>query len=100
MPSLLSIIRVIFEENDDAEEGEQGGTTDTQNEAENAINLLEVFIDKLGEGFSNYVEETIKVYFLILIFQIITPLCNYTKNDAIRDSASKCLPGLVKCVKN
>jgi len=62
MPKLFTIVKDVFLEKDDAEEGEAGGTTDTQNEAENAISLLEVFIDKIAEGYSSYVEETIKVF--------------------------------------
>lgn len=53
--------------------------------------MLDVFIDKLGPHFANYVEEATK---------LIAPLCNYNTNENIRDAACRCLPGLVKCVKN
>lgn len=53
--------------------------------------MLDVFIDKLGQNFSQYVEEATK---------LIAPLCNYNTNENIRDAACRCLPGLVKCVKN
>lgn len=53
--------------------------------------MLDVFIDKLGSNFAAYVEEATK---------LIAPLCNYNQNESIRDAACRCLPGLVKCVKN
>jgi hypothetical protein len=53
--------------------------------------MLDVFIEKLAENFAQYVEEATK---------LIVPLCNYSTNESIRDSACRCLPGLIKCVKN
>ncbi|EGR31191.1 hypothetical protein IMG5_116170 [Ichthyophthirius multifiliis] len=59
-------------------------------EAEVALAMLEVFIDQFGSNYVNYVEETTK---------LISPLCSYKYSESIRDQASKCLPGLIKCAQ-
>ncbi|EGR29723.1 importin 5, putative [Ichthyophthirius multifiliis] len=59
-------------------------------DAELALGMLEVFIQEFGSNFSSYVEQTTK---------LITPLCTYRYSENIRDTASKCLPGLVKCAE-
>jgi hypothetical protein len=53
--------------------------------------MLDVFIEKLGSNFSQYVEEATK---------LIAPLCNYNTERSNTNAACRCLPGLVKCVKN
>lgn len=50
--------------------------------------MLEVFILEFGKSFAPYVEETTK---------IICPLFGFKYADSIRQAASQCVPGLVKC---
>ena len=57
-------------------------------EAEIALAMLEVFIEQFGKAFAPYVEQTTK---------LISPLCDFKYSESIRESASKCVPGLVKC---
>ena len=52
--------------------------------------MLAVFIDELGAGFANYVEQTTK---------ILLNMISYEANDSIRNSVAGALPGLVKCMK-
>lgn len=65
-------------------------TTDEIEEKDVAIQMLVVFVDELGSGFAEYVEQTSK---------ILLALINYEANESIRNSVAGALPGLIKCVK-
>jgi len=65
-------------------------TTDEIEEKDVAIQMLTVFIEEIGGGFANYVEQTSK---------ILLALITYEANDSIRNSVASALPALIKCVK-
>lgn len=66
-------------------------TTDEIEEKDVAIQMLAVFIEELGAGFANYVDQASK---------ILLTMITYEANDSIRNSVSGALPGLVKCVRD
>jgi hypothetical protein len=64
--------------------------TDETEEKDVAIQMLAVFIDELGGGYADYVEQT---------SQVLLPLVDYDLNDSVRNSVAGCFPGLIKCAK-
>lgn len=52
--------------------------------------MLTVFIDELGGGFAQYVDQA---------SQILLSMISYEANDSIRNSVASSLPGLIKCYK-
>lgn len=80
LPGVFALIQSITKK----EGNEEGCDVD---EAEIAISMLEIFIDQFGKAFAPYVEAATN---------IILPLCEFRYSDSIRQSASQCVPGLVK----
>jgi len=64
--------------------------TDEIEEKDTAIQMLIVFVEELGMGCVNYIEE---------ISQILLGLTEFSASENIRNSAAGALPGLVKCAK-
>jgi hypothetical protein len=94
---LASLTDVLSEVNPSAKgvEGEESVNkmnvvTDEIDEKDVAIQMLAVFIDELGVGYIDWVEQTATV---------LLALTDFDANDSIRASSAGCLPGLVKCVK-
>ena len=52
--------------------------------------MLSVFIEELGGGFAEYVDQA---------SNILLGLLTYEANDSIRNSVAGSLPGLIKCYK-
>lgn len=59
-------------------------------EAEAAVNMLNVFIDELGSDYSEYIQHT---------YNLLIPIINYTNSTTIRKTVAKCLPKLLKCLR-
>ncbi|EAR88916.3 importin protein (macronuclear) [Tetrahymena thermophila SB210] len=87
VPYLPEIVPGVFRlvEQITKKDGEDGYDVD---EAEIALAMLEVFIDQFNKNFAPYVESTTR---------LISPLLDFKYAESIRESASKCVPGLVKC---
>lgn len=81
VPGVFHLIEQIMKK----EGAEEGYDID---EAEIALAMLEVFIEQFGKNFAPYVEQTTK---------LISPLLDFKFAESIREQASKCVPGLVKC---
>lgn len=90
VPSLFDLVKNVFSAQEKTDEDGIVKTFD-QEECDIAINMIEVFIDQFKENFQPYVP---------IALEILLPLCSYTKSEEIRDSAAKCLPGLVIAMKN
>jgi uncharacterized protein YoxC len=76
---------------------ETGGDKKHQNimnddieEKDSAIQMLIVFIDELGGGCGQFIEQ---------ISEIILNLTQFSASDNIRNSAANALPSLIKCTK-
>jgi len=94
---LASLTDVLSEVNPSAKgvEGEESVNkmnvvTEEIDEKDVAIQMLAVFIEELGVGYIEWVEQTATV---------LLALTDFDANDSIRASSAGCLPGLVKCVK-
>jgi hypothetical protein len=63
IPSLFNLVGQVTKGTASTEEGDSEAKYHTYEaeEAEVAISMLDVFIDKLGQNFSQYVEEATKV---------------------------------------
>ncbi len=59
-------------------------------EKDSAIQMLIVFIEELGAGCAQYIEQ---------ISQILLGLTQFSASDNIRNSAAGALPSLIKCAK-
>lgn len=59
-------------------------------EKDSAIQMLIVFIEELGAGCAQYIEQ---------ISTILLGLTQFSASDNIRNSAAGALPALVKCAK-
>lgn len=64
--------------------------TEEIEEKDQAIKMLAVFIDELGGGYFEWVDQTSKIFI---------ELISYEANSSIRNSVAEALPGLIKCIK-
>jgi hypothetical protein len=64
--------------------------TDEIEEKDSAIQMLTVFIEELGGGFAQYVEQ---------VSDILLGLTRFFASENIRNSAAGALPALIKCAK-
>jgi len=64
--------------------------TDEIEEKDTAIQMLIVFIEELGAGCYQYIEQ---------VSQILLGLTQFSASDNIRNSAAGALPSLIKCAK-
>jgi archaellum component FlaC len=75
---------------DDGKEKKATIMTDEIEEKDSAIQMLVVFVEELGAGFANYVEQ---------VSEIILGLTQYYASDDIRCTCAGALGKLIKCFK-
>lgn len=75
---------------DSAKEKKTNIMTDEIEEKDTAIQMLVVFIEELGAGFAEYVEQ---------VSEIILNLTQYYASDDIRITCAGALSSLIKCAK-
>ena len=64
--------------------------TDEIEEKDSAIQMLTVFIEELGGGFAQYINQ---------VSEILLGLTKFFASENIRNSAAGALPALIKCAK-
>jgi len=90
VPSLFKLLKIVLAQQTDDEKTTDIHTSDTE-EGEIALSMLNVLIDQLQEDFGQFVEPTT---------HLVLPLVNYNTNENIRQTAAKCLPSLLACIKS
>ena len=80
----------VLKEMGDNQEKKTNIMTDEIDEKDSAIQMLTVFIEELGGGFAQYIDQ---------VSEILLGLTKYFASENIRNSAAGALPALIKCAK-
>lgn len=83
-PGVLSLIeKVLVPSNDESAEC----SFDLES-VESAISVLEVFLDSFRSAFSPFMQSAAR---------LVAKLCEFQASESIRESAARCVPGLIGC---
>lgn len=80
----------VLKEMGDNQEKKTNIMTDEIEEKDSAIQMLTVFIEELGGGFAQYIDQ---------VSEILLGLTKFFASENIRNSAAGALPALIKCAK-